>query len=367
MGVVKKIALLLGVVFLGFVVFSPLVTFHVIMLLDFFTPFSAFESPIVARYHEYLVSQLPDQDEIPLPELHAHNITREAFYEASKGYTFPTVVRGMLKDLDALKKWNNASWWASEYGDEEVLCKYVNQISDGDAPSCTVKSSFGSPDGSNRMYISGESRLFIRRPELQNMIESEKVDAIAPGRAVFTQLFMGYSDMGSDVHAAVGCNLFRQIVGRKKWWLIPVSQTPYVYPSLNPNGFSAHSKTKIGKGNEEPSPFLKKIQRYTVTLEPGDLLLNPAWFWHGIKNLGDDPHNDLVIGVPTRYAIKNFKPAIINNPLLTTIAMSSIAYTYGIDKFLSSADSLQKGIERARTSRAKELSAKDEELERALA
>lgn len=84
----------------------------------------------------------------------------------------------------------------------------------------------------------------------------------------------------SDVHSAVGCNMFRMITGRKKWWLIPPSQTPYVRPALNPNGFSAHTLTKVGKEDGGvPTDNMEKLERYTVVLEPGDVLLNPAWFW----------------------------------------------------------------------------------------
>merc|ERR1711981_176066 len=118
------------------------------------------------------------------------------------------------------------------------------------------------------------------------------LDSLVPGvdgeKRVFTQIFMGFPGMGSDIHAAVGCNIFRQITGRKKWWLIPNSYTPYVYASLNPNGFSSHTKTKVGKGDEDPSWWLSKMERYTVILEPGDVLINTAWYWHGIENLGDD-------------------------------------------------------------------------------
>jgi hypothetical protein len=185
-------------------------------------------------------------------------------------------------------------------------------MSDAD-PACTVRESFGSlgkSDGS-KLYISGESKLFVKRPELNDMVKSDFLDSIAPGPRVFTQIFMGFAGMGSDVHCAIGTNIFRQIAGRKKWWLIPQSQAPYLYPSLNQNGtekyilrfhftfihifisirhsvttgFSMHTLTKIGKGIEEQSPWMKKVERYTVVLEPGDILLNTAWYLHGIVNL----------------------------------------------------------------------------------
>ena len=67
------------------------------------------------------------------------------------------------------------------------------------------------------------------------------------GKAVFSNLFMGYKGMGTDVHAALGCNLFRMIAGTKKWWLFPPSQAPYVFASLNSNGFVAYTKVYMYK------------------------------------------------------------------------------------------------------------------------
>ena len=171
--------------------------------------------------------------------------------------------------------------------------------------------------------------------------------------------------MGSDVHAALGCNMFRQIVGRKKWWLIPPSQSPYVIPSINPNGFSAHTFTRIGKGDEEQSPWMKKLKRWEVVLNPGDVMLNPPWIWHGIVNVeGGD--GGLSIGVPTRYAADRFKPALKNNFLYSLIGISCIAWNFGIDKFTSSAESAQEGIEKARNARAELLATDREEMERAM-
>jgi hypothetical protein len=359
----RTLLLLLALVFPVVIVLFPNVTFHILMVIEFFTPFpfKLFSSPLVIQYHEYLVSKLPDVPELPAVELPFEELTREALKLASKDYTFPVVIRGALKDLPAIKLWGNASWWIENYGKENVLCKYV--VKTGDAPACTIADALNVDQPLERLYISGEARLFQKNKELEDMVASPLIDSVSPGRPVFTQLFMGYGNMGSDVHAAIGCNMFRQITGRKKWWLIPVDQTPYVFPSLNPNGFSAHTLTKIGKGDEEPSPWLGKIQRYTVTLNPGDVLLNPPWFWHGIKNFADEK-DGLVIGVPTRYGSSDVlrMPSLRSNFLLSVIGLGSIAYTYGLDKFLSSSDSFQKGIELARASRG-DLAAAQEEAE----
>lgn len=223
----------------------------------------------------------------------------------------------------------------------------------GQEPDCTVASALGSVDNpDSRLYISGESKIFTRRPELQDDLQSDFLDSIAPGKRVFTQLFFGYAGMGSDIHSAVGFNMFRMIAGRKKWFLIPQTQTPYLMASLNQNGFSSHTLTFVGKGKSNPSPWFKKLERYTVTLEPGDLLINTAWYWHGIINEADGP-NDLVIGCPTRYAIPYAWPAFKSNWLLTSIALATIQYNYnGITQFTSKQDNLQDGIELARKRRA---------------
>lgn len=118
------------------------------------------------------------------------------------------------------------------------------------------------------------------------------------------------------------------MAGRKKWWFIPPSQTAYIKPSFNVNGFSSHTQTLIGKGNDQPSPWLDKIERYTAILNPGDVLINPPFFWHGILNLGEP--GDMVIGVPTRYGRGHSTPAAFKtNVMFNIVTMATILKQYG--------------------------------------
>lgn len=168
---------------------------------------------------------------------------------------------------------------------------------------------------------------------------------------------MGQKDMGSDIHCAIGVNIFRQMAGVKKWWFIPPSQTPYLKPSINVNGFSAHTNTMVGKDGEPESPWLSKVVRYTAVLHPGDVLINPPWFWHGILNLGDS-YKDLVIGVPTRYG--GIDTAFKSNTMLSLSALSVLL----AKKFQKGAqenfmDDLEGNIERNRLARMPALAALD--------
>jgi hypothetical protein len=71
-----------------------MLTIHLIILLDYFTPFNSFENSLSINYHHHLLSSLPDRAEQQVPVLYQHNVTKESFSHASKGYTFPVVIRG---------------------------------------------------------------------------------------------------------------------------------------------------------------------------------------------------------------------------------------------------------------------------------
>ena len=104
----------------------------------------------------------------------------------------PVIIRGAIKDAPALTKFKDKQWWVDNYGEEEVLCKTVGAAMN--APSCTVGQSFSTRNASGldeRLYISGESALFDRRPELMDMVDSDpdfNLDDLIAGPRVFTQV-----------------------------------------------------------------------------------------------------------------------------------------------------------------------------------
>lgn len=153
---------------------------------------------------------------------------------------------------------------------------------------------------------------------------------------------------------------FRQIAGRKKWWFLPPNQTPYLKPSWNVNGFSAHTLTKIGKKGEEPSPWLSKLVRYTTVLNPGDVLINPPWYWHGILNIGVESEHDLVIGSPVRYSKDVCRRAAFkSNFIYTSHALWVLFRRFGFDAFKPGwKPNLQKDIDSNRKTRKSDISEK---------
>lgn len=329
-------------------IYLPNVWIYVFMSVDYLTPWKIFDSPTFDSYHDFLLSRMEEKEEMPIPVLHANDFTYEDVERLSKGYTFPVIIREVLVNSSGVEKWPDADWWMQNYKDEQILCGTLDHVRD----ECTIGDFFTEVKEGKPFYISGASKIFTRNPELATMVEDPRLAKIEPGDRVSTQIFMGLKDMGSDIHSAMGINVFRQMVGSKKWWFIPPSQTPYLKPSINVNGFSAHTHTLVGMGGGQESPWMKKIERYTAVLQPGDVLINPPWFWHGILNQGESA-DSLVVGVPTRYGGKMSNSAAFrSNPFMSAFAAAVIYIKYGgPEKFKNQADILEDKINANRKAR----------------
>jgi len=277
----------------------------------FGSKFSIFDSPKFAAFHEKLMARSPELPEVPLQEIDAKDATREL---VEKLYSkAPLVIRNALKDSTSVKCWHDSDWWMGGYAKEKVLCT---------SPTTSGGFSLDEFIGSNlSLYVQGATALFERRPELKDMVESDVTRMVAPGevgkRPLFYQLFMGWKNQGSTVHCAIGLNVFRQISGRKKWYFMPPSETPKVFPKLYENGFSATSKTVQHHAQGKGAPYFGKIKRFSTILNPGDVLIVPPWWWHAVENVAAD--KELVIGVATRYEAGRL--AMRMDPFKTLIAI----------------------------------------------
>mmetsp|Transcript_21952 Transcript_21952/g.36764 ORF Transcript_21952/g.36764 Transcript_21952/m.36764 type:complete len:364 (-) Transcript_21952:384-1475(-) len=331
-------------------VYLPNFWVQFLCLVDFYTPWVLFDSPLYEKYHNFLIDRLPVRPETPLVEIHHTAANYETLVKLSKGFTFPVVIRGLLENSTAIDSWKEESFWM-QYMDEEVLCGTLFDL----IPDCTIGKFFNELKEGKPFYISGASIIFDNNPELHDMIDNSQIRDIEPGLRKSTQVFMGVPHMGSDIHAAIGVNIFRQIVGQKKWWFIPPSQTPYLIPSINSQGFSAHTKTMVGKDGGVASPWLEKIERFTTVLNPGDVLINPPWFWHGILNIGELGSTDLVVGAPSRYGAGDATPAAFkSNAAFTINALITLGRTYGLAALSPAFKiNLQKDIAKNRDSREK--------------
>ena len=91
-------------------VYTPGFWIIILMYADFLTPWVLFESKAYDMYHEFLVSRLTERPELPIVMVSPEEATPENLKKLSKGYTFPIIIKGMLKNSTSLTQWNHRDW-----------------------------------------------------------------------------------------------------------------------------------------------------------------------------------------------------------------------------------------------------------------
>ena len=115
------------------------------------------------------------------------------------------------------------------------------------------------------------------------------------------QLFMSdHPDLGTPCHNDLSgdCNLFFQIEGRKKWTFINPHFTLLIYPVFPPE--PSYGESLIDRYDMKSEPRARLFQycpHHEVSLEPGDVLFIPPYYWHNVRNL-----DARTLAVSTRWA-----------------------------------------------------------------
>lgn len=112
---------------------------------------------------------------------------------------------------------------------------------------------------------------------------------------------------GTGWHCAAGNNWFAQVVGTKKWMFMKQEHSAYLSPLRG-------GMVNMMTGNAEMAKMHPHIPLLYADIRAGDLLYNPDWMWHTIKNV-----EGLSIGCPIREF--NISLTFRNNFQYTSIAM----------------------------------------------
>ena len=103
------------------------------------------------------------------------------------------------------------------------------------------------------------------------------------------QFFLGRGGTGTGFHCANGFNWFYMIEGSKKWTFVDPRWTVLTFPALNRGAlYQSCAVTDPNTVLDKYKPLWRVCPRYAAIVEPGDVLLNPPWWWHCIENLTKD-------------------------------------------------------------------------------
>jgi len=243
---------------------------------------------LVVSFHQWLCDRLEKQfkeagfkgadREVPIPEFDWKKNTPDQFYEMFAVRPHPVILRGFMKDTALLK---DLGWKAvlERFGEEDVLL--------------TRRELDGYPGklkevNDNSVYLHNSEKLFNKYPELRDLFQYQRLEDYLKMKPGYEQLFVGRRGTGTPFHNAAVWNWFYMIDGTKKWWFVDPYDTFLTYP-LAICGRAAGFFFCLwpGEYNVEAFPLFKYCPLYTAELQPGDVLFNPPWWWHAIKNTSE--------------------------------------------------------------------------------
>jgi hypothetical protein len=213
----------------------------------------------------------------------------------------PVVLEGAAKEWDCVKKWS-LEYFKKLHGDDEIVLVEVQKEG---YPYQTIKLSEvidNIRSGGKKYYRFYP--LLARHPEHIRDFDYKWLLERKTRLTWFDtfQVFMGGKDTITHIHNANPPNLFVQVYGQKEWILYSHYYTPVIDPAPVRNAYrNAPAKSNgmpfdpFNPDYETPYTLYKYIDGYSVRLEPGDVLWNPPFYWHTVKNVSDS------IGVGYRW------------------------------------------------------------------
>ncbi len=248
---------------------------------------------------------------IPIPVIHAEDISESLFKEWRIKVNMPIVIKGLIKDSNACKNWSK-NYLTEKFGNEEVQCIPPSSSTEAGTKAKLKEISledFFTKDDYKNYYINNHHSVFKTDDFYENCY-GKKVESLRGSKCLIDQWFISRSNQtGSALHCANGDNLFLNIKGRKEWHFIHPSYSPILSPLMSKYAvyvISDIENSLLANWNSiyKSHPILEYVPIYKVVLEEGDVLFNPSWWWHSVRNL-----DTFTIGCAARFRA----PKSINN------------------------------------------------------
>ena len=288
---------------------------HLLFLRNMFQAPDLFETEMRALEQE-LKELLPPLDpveagveEYALGELSLRDI-RDCFADGMR----PIVLRGLGADHECVRRWS-PELFKERYGDFPVFYTTTERIINDNGTRLADFVDQVLSGNVNRGYVENLSDIFNAFPELHEQLGLDRIAAHFEGFATYhqiAQLFFGGRGTGAAFHCANELNVFFNIYGQKRWTFVHPKYMFAMSPTLMNRGYFVGSfvKSNAPAGFIEANfPLYNRVPRLTVTLEPGDILVNPPWWWHAVKNV-----TPATIAVATRWGFLQRYPR--QTPLL---------------------------------------------------
>ncbi|MFV1884170.1 MAG: cupin-like domain-containing protein [Balneola sp.] len=252
-----------------------------------------------------------------IPYIEAEHFDKDFFQYWRKNVNMPIVIKGFLKNAPILEEATIDNFIETK-GDIEVksIKKEINSENKVGQNISTVTSSFSDflskPEYEDH-YINNFYGI-LEDDDFQTKCFGEEIDRIQAQKNVLVQWFISRSSkLGSSMHCAGGDNMFLNIAGRKEWHFIHPSYAPVLQTSVSQNASFAVSEMQEQVEDDafkeliDGYDFMSHVPFYKYTLEEGDMLFNPPFWWHSVRN-----RTEFTVGCATRYLSMKMNSIPIN-------------------------------------------------------
>ncbi len=261
-----------------------------------------FSSSRRIKFYKKLSKQLETRGKgkiIPLER--RANISLEEFKKEYVAKRKPVVLEGAAKDWDSTKNWT-LDYFKDLHGKDEIVMVDQINIADPYQKMTLAELIDGIHKGTGKYYRFYP--LLERHPEHILDFDYKWLQERRTSFSVIDsfQVFMGGDQTITNIHNASQCNLFTQVEGEKEWRFYHYKDTAIIDPAPARNVYrEAPYKTEKGPFDpfnpdfSGPYKLYEYLDSYSTVLKPGDVLWNPSYYWHAVKNHGNS------IGVGYRW------------------------------------------------------------------
>ena len=167
----------------------------------------------------------------------------------------------------------------------------------------------------NNCYISNVSSVFNKYDNLLTNDDISKISKLSDGTIDSKQLFTGVTrGSGTALHNAYTNNFFINIEGEKTWTFFNPNNTPLLYPYFSKSGVYSTSESRFLNHKVSDTnnfPLLKYCDYYEYTVKPGEILYNPASWWHSVYN-----NTETTVAISTRWSFPDYYNKMLDYHLL---------------------------------------------------
>ncbi|MCY1033271.1 cupin-like domain-containing protein [Corallococcus sp. BB11-1] len=264
---------------------------HIFMLRNLFQDPKLFRAEI-RKLEQEVASQLPalQEDWREIDCFDAAKFDSAALQKWFREGMRPLVLRGFAREHACVRTWT-PEYFLERYGDFRMWHSSTEHLFvEGALLSECIRNTLAGDK--SRAYVENLSDIFNAFPELHDQIGLKQVGDYLGSAASYhkiAQLFIGGPGTGAAFHCANELNCFLNIYGQKKWTFVHPKYSFAMSSTIFNKGIFVGSLVKHNAPKrflEAKQPLYNRVPKLQVVLEPGDMLINPPWWWHAVNNQG---------------------------------------------------------------------------------